>query len=96
MKTWHHYKVLITDCSNHHEDTETFQKKKKEPGEGIPGVAHLNHVTPAWQHISLEKKIVIDPSKSIAYITNLLHKCQRKIIASEITKILRDLENSPG
>ena len=21
--------------------------KKKEPGEGIPGVAHLNHVTPA-------------------------------------------------
>lgn len=94
METWQYYKVLITDCSNHHEDTETLQKE--EPGEGIPGVAHLNHVTPAWQHISLDKKNVIDRSNSIAYITHLLHKCQRKIIASEITKILRDLENSPG
>lgn len=45
--------------------------------------------------ISLDKKNIVDPSNNIAYITHLLHKCQRKIIASEITKILRDLEKSP-
>lgn len=48
MDSWQQYQVFITDCSNHHKDTETLQKK--EPGEGIPGVAYLNHVTLAWPH----------------------------------------------
>lgn len=45
--------------------------------------------------IPLDKKNVMEPPNSISSINHFLHKCQRKIVASDITKIVRDLEKSP-